>query len=164
MRALVVEFRASLEDTGQEKVQEFFKDCRRDLQMVMRMTSVRFPDLSREISDELERAVSALVQQNFSRLFPSNTHLTNKDAETMAKLQRNIVESAEKYQRIFQGITIGLNADANLDGFFQNFAVKYILPNIDIKSRLAVSNAVMEFLPQLQAPSTGKAPVLKVVS
>ena len=163
MRSLVVEFRQSLEDGNKEAVQEFFEDVARDLQMSLRMTSVRFPELSREISDEIEKCILAIVKANFARLFPAQTRLTGKDAETMSKLLRNIVESAEKYQRIFNGITIGLNMEPNLEAFFQAFVVKFILPNVGIKDRLAIANAVMEFLPQLQAPSTGVPPMLKVV-
>ena len=163
MRALVVEYRQSLEESSEAKNQEYFGDVARDLHMVLRMSAVRYPELSRELMDEIEKSVSALVQQSFTRLFPANTRLQNKDAETMSKLLRNIVESAEKYKKIFDGITIGLDIDGQLENFLQVFVVKYILPNIAVHDRLAVANAVMEFLPQIQAPSTGIPPSAKVI-
>jgi hypothetical protein len=167
-RALVVEFRNSLEEASLEMSQQFFHQVTSDVHMAFTMAKVRNSDLDDETCDSLEQSVSALVQQNFSQVYPTNLRLSGKDAETMSKLLRNVVEMAEKYKRIFDGITIGLDVDQRLEALLLSFVTKTILPNMAVKDRPALAAAVKDFLPQLSgaqvAQYTGAPPILKVVS
>ena len=167
MRAVAVEFRQSLEESGESKAQEFFQDCQNDLVMVLRMAKLKFPDLTDEVTEELEKSLSTIIQQSHSRIFPTSARISAKDAETMSRLLRNVVESAEKYKKIFDGITIGLSRDQDLEAFLINFVVKVVLPNIGVQDRMKVAGAMTQFLPSIQqaaGPSTGKPPELKVLA
>lgn len=143
-RALVVEFRQSLEQSGQEKTQEFLQDVGQDVGMLLRMVGLRNPDINQETLDTIEVSVMKGIQASFARVFPIQTRMTGKDAETMSKLLSSIVTSAEKYKKILQDTTIGLD-DTDIMKDLESFVVYTVIPHITIRDRMAVSNACLEF-------------------
>lgn len=159
-RALLVEFRQSLEASGVDKAQEFLDAVSADIAMAFRMSRVRWPEIPDDFIEGMGPDLINIVKVAFSSVYPTNTRLTAKDAETMSKLYRGIVESAEKYRRIYDGVTIGLDIDDSLEKLFVEFVARHILPHISVRDRMAVANAVMQFLPQVKAQTIVDVPAL----
>jgi hypothetical protein len=163
-RSLLVEFRQSLEASGAEKAQEFLNAVSSDVAMALRMSRVRWPDIPDDFLEGIEPDLINIVRVAFTAVYPVSTRLTAKDAETMSRLYRGIVESAEKYRRIYDGVTIGLDIDESLEKMFVDFVARHILPHISVRDRMAVANAVMQFLPQVKAQTIVDVPYLSAAS
>ena len=163
-RALLVEFRQSLEASGAEKAAEFLNAVSSDVAMALRMSRVRWPDIPDDFMEALEPDLINIVKVAFTGVYPTNTRLTAKDAETMSKLYRGVVDSAEKYRKIYDGVTIGLDIDESLEKLFVEFVTRHILPHISVRDRMAVANAVMQFLPQIKSQTIVDMPALQAAS
>lgn len=161
-RALVVEFRQSIEANSEAKTAEFFETAEADIATIASLVKMRGLTDVDEAIDVMQENFIKILKQSYTTTFPLNTRMSAMDALAMSKLLKTIADCAEKYKKIYDGVTIGLSVDQELENALITFVTQYILPNISIQDRLAVSAAVVKYLPGLPTPRTPKAEVIDV--
>lgn len=149
MRTVVVEFRRSLEDSSAEKAGHFFTDVDFSLELAFRMLTLRFPDLQGDAIEEVKSQVMDVVKGRFTHHFPTTARMTAKDAETMSRLLKNVVDSAERYRKIFDNVMIKMEYDAALMKVMRDFLQNRIMPFILPEHRPAAAEATLKFLPAM---------------
>lgn len=146
MRTLAVEFRQSMEDAGAEKAGRFFTDVDMGWEIAFRTIEMQH-DLDRETLNDIRRVALETLTERFAHHYPIQSRISAKDAETMSKLLKNIVDCAEKYRKIFDNMTVKMDWDQTMIEMMRRF-FQLILPHIAPAERPFAAEKVVKFLPR----------------
>ena len=146
MRTLVVEFRRSLDDASAEKSGDFFRDLETTLRLQHEMLKIRYEGIAPEFWQQLIRDTIATVQDRFGWHYPVVTRISAKDAETMSKLLKAIVDSAERYSKVQDKKIIRLHREAAMLDLVNKF-IGLMLPFVEERNQQPMLQAAAKFFP-----------------
>lgn len=145
LRALIVEFRQSLEIGTAERAQQFFTAVEAGLALAVSMLTIQNPHQDPEPLDQLAARALEEVKLQYSLAFPISSRISAKEAEVMAKMIKMTVDAAEKYRKILDSSTLLVRWDNDLLRTLEAF-VRHILPAIHPEDRAAVMDRASSFV------------------
>lgn len=156
LRTLLVEVRETLDEGGQDLLLAYGELHKSYIKSVF----IKEYEWSEGQAEELAELCSTMGVRAHAEVYGLKTKITPKEAVDVAKVVESLSKVAERYKKMADGVSIGVNYDHRVIETLTKFVVQVVLRHVPLQHRRQIAASAKAFMPNMVIDSPAFMEVL----